>query len=276
MTSDLILPRCLSHALLITILSYVGNKRKRSQGPRNAPLQTHSGHLVLLTLTTRGLKKSLVDLNSISNATTRRLDDTYYAVLEKLSTLQGTIIAMKELALMSQETTRTFESESEELVGDMKSQLDVMGQFETQQERIDSLQSRIYAGRHRVQELSERVDVVRERIEGWENADRAWQGKTRKRLKAIWIIMSILILIMILILLSGQLAPAAMDISVLPETNTSISLGPISKGPTNQKLASSSPDAGSRKDGQVGTHRGTGRDFVLTDSDEVLRLFDEL
>ncbi|KAI1859870.1 hypothetical protein JX265_010319 [Neoarthrinium moseri] len=156
---------------------------------------------------TAGLKKSLTGLSEFSLSTTRRLDDAYYAVLERLSMLQNTIVGIKEVAAMSQETNEIFKVDSRGLVTEIETQLDGLGQFDEQQKRIESLQERIHVGRQKAQKLSDRVDIVRGRVEGWERADREWQEKTRRRLKTLWIITSVLALVVIAILLGSQYAP---------------------------------------------------------------------
>lgn len=152
----------------------------------------------------RGLKKSLIELSGFSTTTTRRLDETYYSVLEKKSILQSTISAIKELAVASRQMTGEFKKEAEEMCMDVGSQLDSFGQFGEQESRIEVLQGRIEAGRTRIQGLSERVDVVRRRIEGWERADRDWQEKTRKRLRTVWIVMSVIFAVLILLFVGAQ------------------------------------------------------------------------
>jgi hypothetical protein len=157
------------------------------------------------------MKKSLAELSTFSNATTRRLDDTYYSVLEKVDMLQHTIVALKELAGMSQETSRQFERDSEEIVGEMTTQLEAFGGFGEQERRIQALTARIHGGRDKVKALSERVDVVRERIEAWERADREWQERTRRRLKAIWVVTSVLLALLLVLLVVAQYLPATAD-----------------------------------------------------------------
>jgi chromosome segregation ATPase len=151
-----------------------------------------------------GLKKSLVELNDFSNATMRRLDDSYYSVLEKVGMLQNTILAMKELAGMATETDRQFKQESEDLVKDISGQLDALGGFEEQAERIETLTRRIHNGRDKVKALGERVEAVREKIERWETADREWQERTRRRLKAIWVFTSVLVLVVVMLVIVAQ------------------------------------------------------------------------
>ncbi|KAJ3954143.1 hypothetical protein N0V92_009357 [Colletotrichum tropicale] len=153
-----------------------------------------------------GLKKSLVDLSSFSTTTTRRLDETYYSVLEKKSMLHNTISAIKELAVASRRLTGEFEREAEEMARDVDGQLATFGQFNEQEQRIEALQTRIEKGRTRIQGLGERVDLVRRRIEGWERADREWQEKTRKRLRTVWIVMSVVFAILILLFIGAQYA----------------------------------------------------------------------
>ncbi|CRK37186.1 hypothetical protein BN1723_004251 [Verticillium longisporum] len=154
----------------------------------------------------RYIFKSLADLSGFSNTTTRQLDETYYAVLEKTSALQVTVTAMRELATLSREIKGVFEAESQEMVRDVQAQVDSLGQFEEQKKRIVDLQGRIEAGRNKIQALSGRVDVVKERIEGWEKADREWQEKTRKRLKSLWIVMSVVFALLVLLLVGAKYA----------------------------------------------------------------------
>ncbi|KAJ3948044.1 uncharacterized protein N0V96_002286 [Colletotrichum fioriniae] len=151
-----------------------------------------------------GLKNSLVELSGFSTATTRRLDETYYSVLEKKSMLQNTISAIRELTEASRQMTGEFVSEADEMARDVAGQLDTFGQFGEQESRIKTLQDRIESGRTRIEGLSGRVDLVRRRIEGWESADREWQEKTRKRLRAVWIVTSIVFAVLILLFVGAQ------------------------------------------------------------------------
>ncbi|CAN8098906.1 unnamed protein product [Discula destructiva] len=135
---------------------------------------------------TAGFKKSLVDLATFSTTTTRRLDETYYSVLEKLTTLQNTIVALKDLAHASATTNNDFVAEAHIVLTEAQSQLDGFGDFAEQQARVQALQDRVHGGRERIAALSARVDVVRQRVEKWERADREWQETTRRRLKIMW------------------------------------------------------------------------------------------
>jgi hypothetical protein len=137
------------------------------------------------------LRNALLGLNTLSNNTTRRLDNTYYSVLEKLSTLQNTIASLKELANMTRKLNDDFKREAEEVVTDINTQLSTFEGFDDQQERVEALAERVQAGRERIKALGSRVDVVKERVTCWEQAEAEWKGKTRKRLRIMWTFMFI-------------------------------------------------------------------------------------
>ncbi|PNP54376.1 hypothetical protein THARTR1_05583 [Trichoderma harzianum] len=144
---------------------------------------------------TDDLRQSLTELSNFSTETTRQLDQTHYALLEKTSSLQVMVKALKDLAQASCDLQEGFDMAARELETDVTEQLRGIGHFESQQSTIETLQSRIHLGRQTADKLAERVDVVRKQIEGWERADRAWQEKTRKRLRLIWAALSVLVCI---------------------------------------------------------------------------------
>ncbi|KAK4078727.1 uncharacterized protein Triagg1_3058 [Trichoderma aggressivum f. europaeum] len=144
---------------------------------------------------TDGLRQSLTELSSFSTETTRQLDQTHYALLEKTSSLQVMVKALKDLAQASCDLQEGFDMAARELETDVTEQLRGIGHFASQQSTIETLQSRIHLGRQTADKLAQRVDVVRKQIEGWERADRAWQEKTRKRLRLIWAALLVLVCI---------------------------------------------------------------------------------
>jgi hypothetical protein len=212
-----------------------------------------------------------MELSSFSHTTTRRLDDTYYSVLERLGLMQSTVVALKEVAAMSQDMNGVFESESRELVTSIESQVDAFGQFEDHQSRIDRLKARIQLGRENVRVLSERVDVVREKVEGWERADLDWQERTRKRLKVIWIVMSTIMFVVTLLILGARYGTTSIAVSTVTDMASSNKGGqpPIDGGYQNhsttaEDMTNEVREALSKRRGDGGTE------------DEVLRAFDEL
>ncbi|KAI0486448.1 hypothetical protein F4859DRAFT_470399 [Xylaria cf. heliscus] len=220
---------------------------------------------------TANLRKSLVELNAFSNATIARLDETYSSVLQRLGSLHSTIVAMKELAAMSQGINERFTSESHALVGEIESQLSVYDQSADQKKRIQDLQARIHAGRDKVQALSTRVDAVRGRIEGWEKADREWQERTRRRLKAIWIIISVVVFVLMCLLLGAQYGSSSTDVNKPVGSALGIQEG---KPPMESLVGNNSKSAAAIADEvreELTRRRGPG-----STEQEALRVFDEL
>lgn len=150
------------------------------------------------------MKQSLVELGTFSTSTARRLDETYYAVLQKMSTLQSTVSALKELAEESQSIHRTFEKDACEIENDITSQIAAMGQFKEHQDNIESLQTRVQDGRARIRALSDRVDIVREQVEHWERLDKKSQEKTRLRLRAIMVCITVVFLAVLVLFFGAQ------------------------------------------------------------------------
>ncbi|KAI1263051.1 hypothetical protein F5Y18DRAFT_140924 [Xylariaceae sp. FL1019] len=166
------------------------------------------------------IRKSILDLQTFSSSTILRLDESYTSVLQRLSSLQSTIVSWKELAAVAQEINDGFVSESQTLVGEITSQLSVYDHSDEQRKRIQALQARISTGRDKIQTLSKRVDVVRERIESWEKADKAWQERTRRRLKVLWIIVLVIALAIMFMFAGIQYAGSPVDLNTLKESIT--------------------------------------------------------
>ncbi|PKS12010.1 hypothetical protein jhhlp_001306 [Lomentospora prolificans] len=232
-----------------------------------------------VTKTVTGLKQCIVDLNEVSSDTTQRLDKTYYSVLEKIGTLQSTILGLKELAIQSQKTAETFDKDTHEVAKEVESQLNGFGHFRDQENRIEALRERIDASRKKISALSGRVDVVKDRVEGWERADKEWQERTRRRLKTFWAITSIVFLVLALLYLG---APYAASVPEPPDqpANEAVVAKELGETPETAPSSSSSGiapgfDVSSMGDQEQRLPNLTRRSEV-GGKDERLRVFDEL
>jgi len=162
--------------------------------------------MVITNIRLRDLRKSLQDLRALSNATTSRLDNTYYTVLETFSTLQSSIASLKELSLLASQLDNDFNNESESIIKDIQEQVDGFEGFDAQQKNIEIMQYRIQSGREKVKKLADRVEVVRKKEEVWAKVEGQWQKKTRKRIKLFWAL-SAICLVVLLGLLIFQYTP---------------------------------------------------------------------
>lgn len=106
---------------------------------------------------------------------------------------------LKDLAGTSQEICNHFDKESRSLENDVVTQLGSLGHFQGRQNQISALQARVDSGRKNMVTLEARLQKVQKRIEKWEQADRQWQEKTRKRLKIIWSAMSAMFIVLLIL-----------------------------------------------------------------------------
>ncbi|KAI9847202.1 MAG: hypothetical protein M1837_003066 [Sclerophora amabilis] len=127
---------------------------------------------------TKELCSSLSNLNDVSNSTTRRLDDVYYSILEKLSTLHSTVSSLQDLTRLSHQLHENFEGEARVAESEVQDEIDGFGSFDTQQTKIRRLQGRVYEGKEKVEILGHRLEKVRSRVEKWEQKESEWQIKT--------------------------------------------------------------------------------------------------
>lgn len=220
------------------------------------------------TARTSDLKKSLVELSNISTGTTRRLDETYYGVLEKLSSLQNTVVALKELASASASMNEGFTAESESVLAEAQAQLDAFGQFDEQQARVQALQDRVHGGRERITALSGRVDIVRQKVERWERADYLWQNKTRRRIKIVWGMLLGIVLLLVLLYAGARAYAPELD-ELAADLKEDAMLAKL-------KLESGGQGPFTSHEKEWGMALNFSRDKAAEGGDEALRALDEL
>lgn len=141
------------------------------------------------------LQKTLQEMNELGLSTTRRLDNTYYSILERLSHVLGTIQGLKELAIMSRNLSEEFSDEASTITEELNAQLDAFNSFNEQKQKIQQLEERVHKGRDRVKSLSTRVKAVSEKIVIWENLEGQWQSRMRYRLKIVWGVLAALMIL---------------------------------------------------------------------------------
>lgn len=131
---------------------------------------------------------------------TRRLDYTYYNLLEKITSLNLTIASFQELSDSASTLLGDFERETAGLDQDIRKQLDDLKGFEPQIQKADALEQRMQAGRQRVEELGNRLKTVRHEIDSWEQREKEWQTRTSRRLRIFWGIVTSALLVLVLAL----------------------------------------------------------------------------
>jgi hypothetical protein len=128
----------------------------------------------------RDLRATLQSLSDQSLKTSRRLDDTYYSILEKVSVLRQTIGTLQELSGLTRELHDNFEKDTTELVEDVTGQVEAFEGFEKQQELVSGLEERIRVGKEKADSLTARLDRARERVDARAEAEAQWQAKNTR------------------------------------------------------------------------------------------------
>ena len=107
--------------------------------------------------------------------TTRRLDDLYYSLLEKLSGLRATISNLQELASLTARLHEQFREDTDDLTTDLRRQIEGFGGFKAQTVKIEAIDGRVRESRERADKLSERMERARKRVSALEVREKEWQ-----------------------------------------------------------------------------------------------------
>lgn len=129
---------------------------------------------------------------------TRRLDYTYYNLLEKITALNSTIGSFQELSDSASTLFNDFEGETAGLDQEIRKQINDLNGFEPQIRKVDALDERMKKSRQRVEELGKRLQAVREQIDSWEEREAEWQTRISRRLRIFSAIMCSAVLVLVL------------------------------------------------------------------------------
>jgi chromosome segregation ATPase len=127
------------------------------------------------------LRSNLQGLTELSMATTRRLDDIYYSILERVSQLHSTIDNLQQLSSLTRNLHHSFKQGSEELQTDLQDHVDGFGGFQSQKTKIDSLEARIKRSKDKAARLNDRLDAARKRIAALEVQEEIWQTTVTRK-----------------------------------------------------------------------------------------------
>lgn len=160
-------------------------------------------------MASRYLRSALASIGTLATDVTRRLDYTYYNLLEKITALNSTIGLFQELSDSASTLLTDFEQETAGLDQEVRKQIQDLQGFEPQIQKADGLEERMKAGRQRVEELGKRLEKVRCDIDRWERRESEWQSRISRRLRIFWTIVgsALLVLVLALVLQNWPHAP---------------------------------------------------------------------
>lgn len=143
----------------------------------------------------RDLRTALHSLSDQSLKTSRRLDDTYYSILEKVSVLRQTIGTLQELSSLTKELHENFEADTKELLEDVGGQFDTFNNFDSQQQQITGLEERIVAGKKKAAALNERLAKAKERVDARTKSEVEWNTKSTRTDPSILLLVAHMLII---------------------------------------------------------------------------------
>ncbi|KAF1840047.1 uncharacterized protein K460DRAFT_323918 [Cucurbitaria berberidis CBS 394.84] len=155
----------------------------------------------------RDLRSALQSLSDQSLKTSRRLDDTYYSILEKLSVLRQTIGSLQELSGLTKELHDNFETDTKELIEHVEGQFEGFGDFKAQQEQVNGLEERIKSGREKAELLTTRLTKAKEHVDSKAKSEAQWEAKNTRRLRIFWGILGTITALIFALVLFHQFKP---------------------------------------------------------------------
>ncbi|KAM3418580.1 hypothetical protein BST61_g4556 [Cercospora zeina] len=155
------------------------------------------------------LRDDLAAVEDVAMNSTRQLDDTYYAILEKVSLLRNTVSGLQQLAEDSRSMHAKFKQDSDQLEQNTKTTFDSFAEFEPQQETINELVDQLKKSKQRTDRLNERLEAARHRMEAYEAREKQNRRTSRQRWSAIWVGLAGLLVLFIGFLLAKHRGTAS-------------------------------------------------------------------
>lgn len=149
---------------------------------------------------TSEVSNALELLSKEAHNATRRLDDTYYSLLEKENYLRSTLGSLQRLTEAVKQDRTQFGHDTENLGRKLNGQLSSYGNFETQEQSIEELVKRLRSGKERSQELEDRLEKCRTRLEAYEAGEKEAARVRRRRWGMFWTALGSIIAIFVAIL----------------------------------------------------------------------------
>lgn len=128
----------------------------------------------------------MLSIGTLATDITRRLDYTYYSLLEKITALNTTITSFQGLADSTSTTFNDFEREVASMDQEIRKQVGDLKEFQPQLEKIEALEERMKLSRERAGALESRLENMRGDIDRWEKREAEWQTRVSRRLRFLW------------------------------------------------------------------------------------------
>ncbi|KAL4789196.1 hypothetical protein BDV19DRAFT_383302 [Aspergillus venezuelensis] len=239
------------------------------------------------------LRSALSVIGTLATDITRRLDYSYYGLLEKIAALNVTIASFQELSDSTARLFDDFQYETSGLEQDIRKQIGDIHEFQPQMQKIEALEQRMRVSNTRAKALGNRLNSMQHEVDKWDKREMAWQMRTNQRIRFFWGVITTAILAVLVAILvqhwpseegtSGFRAlPKALKLPNIPSTvllskhNGILQGNPEAAHSSFSKTSTIAPN-GTLSTTTTGTHTAPGRDEATGSVDyDPLRIFDDI
>ncbi|KAJ5963135.1 hypothetical protein N7481_013440 [Penicillium waksmanii] len=144
------------------------------------------------------LRSALTSTGTQATDATRRLDYTYYNLLERVTALNSTIASFQDLSESAATFLNEFDRETSTLDTEIRKQIIDLKGFTPQSDKSKSLESRMKSGREKVEQLGTRLQAVKSEIDRWERRELDWQERISRRLRIFWAVVGSAVMVLVL------------------------------------------------------------------------------
>ena len=142
------------------------------------------------------LQRRLAAVNKTSIDITRKLDYTYYKLLEKVGNLVSLVQSFQSLSTQTQELVSNFAREASTLETAVKNKLETFQTgFHERETRVRRLEERGTRATTKAQQLGARLETARQRVEAWEKREGAERRRRSRFWKSAWTLLLVVMLV---------------------------------------------------------------------------------
>lgn len=133
------------------------------------------------------LQRRLAAVNMTCVEITRRLDYTYYSVLEKVGNLVAIVQSFHSLSSQTRDLIDNLTAEASALEKDVTTKVETFKtSFDERYVRVKQLEERGARANAKAQELGQRLENARERVEAWERKQVAERRRRHWFWRSVW------------------------------------------------------------------------------------------
>ena len=145
------------------------------------------------------VNQALNALTKDAHTATRKLDETYYALLEKLGTLTSTISSLQDLSSQAGQAREDWARDVAVVETETEGKLASFGGFETQEAGVEDLVRRLKDARTKSGSLEQRLESCRSRLVRIEEKEEEGRKIVHRRWRIGWAVLASLLLVVLLL-----------------------------------------------------------------------------